>query len=163
MVSGRSVITTSQSAPAVYHDTTRLCEAVVTLWDCHIHADAVRVLSWIFSIYFLLSDGGSPRLVKKTEVVLAIKPLLPTSRGITFVIQPFLSHCSRRSSYFSNLRWNFLQKGTINSITKKNNIHTLLLWLCQKAWRLVEIIYIYIYMCVCVCVCVMTYFWGSLG
>ena len=94
----------TQSAPAVSHDTTRLCQIVVTLWDCQIHADAVRALSWIFSMYFLLSDGGSPRLVRKTEVELAIKPLHPTLIGNTFVIQPFLTHCSRRSSYFSNFR-----------------------------------------------------------
>ena len=95
----------AQSAPVVSHDTTWLCQIVVALWDCQIHTDAVRSLSWIFSMYFLLSDGGSPRLVKKTEVELAIKPLHPTSIGNTFVIQPFLTHCSRRSSYFSNLCW----------------------------------------------------------
>ena len=55
----------THSAPAVSHDTTILCQIVVALWDCQIHADAVRALSWIFSMYFLLSDGGSPRLVKK--------------------------------------------------------------------------------------------------
>ena len=73
-------------------------------------------------MYFLLSDGGSPRLVKKTEVELTIKPLHPTSIGNTFIIQPFLTHCSRRSSYFSNLHWCALSKfssnGTVNSITK---------------------------------------------
>ena len=95
----------TQSAPTVSHDTTRLCQIVVAQWDCQIHADAVRAYSWIFSMYFLLSDGGSPRLVKKTEVELAIKPLHPTSIENTFVIQPFLTHCSRWSSYFSNLRW----------------------------------------------------------
>ena len=93
----------TQSAPTVSHDTTRLCLNIDTLWDCQIHANAVRALSWTFSIYFLLSDGGSPKLVKKTEVELAIKPLHPISIGNTFVIQPFLTHCSRRSSYFSNL------------------------------------------------------------
>ena len=92
-----------QSAPAVSHDTTRLCQIFVPLWDCHIHADPARALSWIFSVYFLMSDGGSPKLVKKTEVDLAIKPTHPTSTGNTFVIQPFLTHCSRRSSYFSYL------------------------------------------------------------
>ena len=81
----------AQSAPAVSHDTTKLYQIVVALWDCQIHADAVRALSWIFSMYFLLSDGGSPRLVKKTEVELAIKPLHPTLIGNTFVIQPFLN------------------------------------------------------------------------
>ena len=94
----------AQSAPAVSHDTTRVCQILVALWDCQIHADAVRALSWIFSMYILLSDGGSPRLVQKTEVESAIKPLHPTSIGNTFVIQPFLTHCSRRSSYFSKLR-----------------------------------------------------------
>ena len=95
----------AQSAPAVSHDTTSLCQIVVTLWDCHIHTDAVRALSWIFFMYFHLSDGGSPRLVKKMEVVFAMKPLHRTSIGNTFVIQPFLAHCSCRSSYFSNLCW----------------------------------------------------------
>ena len=93
----------TQSVPAVSHDTTKLYQIVVALWDCQIHADAVRSKR-IFSMYFLLSDGGSPRLVKKTEVELAIKPLHLTSIGNTFVIQPFLTHCSRRSSYFSYLR-----------------------------------------------------------
>ena len=99
-----------------------LCQIVVALWDCQIHADAVRALSWIFSMYFLLSDGGSSRLVKKTEVDLAIKPLHLTSIGNTFVIQPFLTHCSRRSSYFSNWCWcaqlKFSSKRTVNSIMK---------------------------------------------
>ena len=74
----------AQSAPAVSHDTTRLCQIVVAIWDCQIRADAVRALSWIFSMYFLLSDRGSPRLVKKTEVELAIKPLHPTSLSSHF-------------------------------------------------------------------------------
>ena len=81
----------AQSAPAVSHDTTKLCLIVVTLWDCQINADAVKALSWIFSMYFLFSDEGSPRLVKKTMVELAIKPLHPTSIGNTFVIQPSLT------------------------------------------------------------------------
>ena len=80
----------TQSAPAVSHDTTRLCQIVVALWDCQIHAGAVRALSWIFSMYFLLSNGGCPRLLKKTEVELAIKPLHPTSIGNTFVIYIFI-------------------------------------------------------------------------
>ena len=53
-----------QSARAIIHDNTRLCWIDVTLWDCHIHADAVRALSWIFTMYFLLSDGESPILLK---------------------------------------------------------------------------------------------------
>ena len=90
------------SALAVSHDTTRLCQIVITLWDCHIHTDVIGALSWIFFMYFFLSNGGSPRLVKKTEVESAMKPLHLTSIGNTFVIQPFLTHCSCRSSYFSN-------------------------------------------------------------
>ena len=111
----------AQTDPSVSHDTTSLCQIVVTLWDCHIHAAAVRALSWIFSMYFLLSDGGSPGLVKKTEVELAMKPLHLTLIGNTFIIQPFLTHCSCRSSYFSNLCWcahsKFSSKGIVNSIT----------------------------------------------
>ena len=57
----------AQSAPGVFHDTTRLCHIVVTLWECHVHADAVRALSWIFSMNFLLSDGRSLRLVNKNR------------------------------------------------------------------------------------------------
>ena len=52
----------AQSTPAVTHDTTRLCWIVITLWNCYIQADAVRALSWIFLMYFLLSDGESPRM-----------------------------------------------------------------------------------------------------
>ena len=44
-----------------------------------------------FFWYFLLSDGGSPILIKKTGFELAIKPLHPTWRGNAFVIQPFLT------------------------------------------------------------------------
>ena len=109
----------AQSAPAVSPDTTRVCQIVVNLWDCHIHADAVRVLSWIFFMYFFLSNGGSPRLVKKIEVELVMKPLHPTSIGSKFIIQPFLTHCSRRSSNFFNCTQSkFSSKGTVNSITK---------------------------------------------
>ena len=61
----------TQSAPAVTYDTTRLCWIAVTQWDCHIHVDAVRVLSWII---FMLADGESPRLVKIMEVELVMKP-----------------------------------------------------------------------------------------
>ena len=93
----------THSAPAVTHDTTRHCWIDVTLWDCHIHADSVRDLSWIFFMYFLLSEGESPRSVKNTEVELVMKPQHRNSIGNTFVIQPFLTHRSRRPSYFSNL------------------------------------------------------------
>ena len=92
----------TQKTPAVTHNTTRLCWVVVTLWYCHIHADAVIALSGIFLMYFLLSDGESLRLVKNAKVELVIKPWHPTLIGNTFVIQPFLTHCSHRSSYFSN-------------------------------------------------------------
>ena len=57
-----------------------------------------------FFMYFLLSDGESLGLVKNTKVELVMKPRHPTSIGNTLVIQPFLTHCSHRFSYFSNLR-----------------------------------------------------------
>ena len=57
----------AQSAPAVTQDITRLCWIVITLWDCHIHADAVKALSWIFFRYFFLSNGEPPRLVKNKK------------------------------------------------------------------------------------------------
>ena len=41
---------------------------------------------------FHLSDGGNSRLVKNAEVEMAMKSLLATSIGNTFVIQPFLTH-----------------------------------------------------------------------
>ena len=111
-----------QSAPAVSPDTTRLCQIVVALWDCQIYADAVRALSWIFSMYFLLSDGGSPRWVKKTEVELAIKPLHPTLIGNTFVIQPFQTHFLADVHIFPTYAdvpsRIFFQNGPFYSITK---------------------------------------------
>ena len=111
----------AQSPPAISHDIT-VCQIVITLWDCHIHADVLRVLFWIFSMYLLLSDGGSPRLIKNEEVELVLESLHPTSIGNTFVIQPFLTHCFHRSSYFSNLhscaQSKFSSKGTVYSITK---------------------------------------------
>ena len=58
----------TRGSGSVSHDSTRLCQIVVTLWDFYIHADAVRALSWVFSMHFFLSDGGSPRLVKNAEV-----------------------------------------------------------------------------------------------
>ena len=69
----------TQSVPAVTHDTTRLCWIFITLWDFLINADAVRALSWIYFMYFLLSNGESPRLVKNVEVELQMKPQHPTS------------------------------------------------------------------------------------
>ena len=44
----------SQSTVVVTHYTTRLFGIVVALWDCHIHADAVRAVSWILFYVFLL-------------------------------------------------------------------------------------------------------------
>ena len=76
-------------------------------------------------IYFLLADGESPRLFKYVEWVM--KPQHLTSVGNIFVIQTFLIHYSRRSSYFSNLRrlgqLIFSSKGTVNSAIKKLSLH----------------------------------------
>ena len=118
---GEASLSITQSAQEVSHDTSSLCQIVVALWDCQIHVDAVTALSWIFSMYFILSVGGSLRLFKKTEVELAINPCI-RPRGNTLVIKPHMTQCSRRSSYFSNFRWcaqsKFSSKGTVNSETK---------------------------------------------
>ena len=82
------------SAPAVTHDTIRLCWNDFTVCHCYIHADAVRAMSRILFMSFLLSDGESWRMVKNTEDELEKKSRHQTS----IVIQPFLTHCSRRSS-----------------------------------------------------------------
>ena len=93
----------TQSAPAVIHNTTILCWIVITLEDCYIHTDAVRALSGIFFMHFLLSERESSRLVKNAKVELVMKPQLLTPIGNILVIKPFLTHSSHRSSYFSNL------------------------------------------------------------
>ena len=72
----KASLSLTQSAPVVTHDTTRLYWIDVTLWDYHIHADAVSTLSWNSFMYFLLSDGESPRLVKNTEVELVVTGLV---------------------------------------------------------------------------------------
>ena len=107
----------AQSTPAVSHVTKRFCQIVVTLWDCHIRADAVRALSWISFMYFHLSDGGSPRLFTKTEAELVMKPLHPTSIGTTFLIKPFLTHVLVNPHIFPTYAGvpcrNFLQEGPL--------------------------------------------------
>ena len=92
-----------------------------TSWDCHIHTDAVRALSWIIFMYFLLSDGESPRLVKNTEVELVMKPRHLTLIGNTLVIQPFLTLFSQIIIFFQLILMypvRFSSKGTVNSIMK---------------------------------------------
>ena len=107
---------------AISHYTIRLCWIVVHQWNFHIHADAVRALSWIFLLYFLLSDGESPKLVTNMRDELVMKLRHSTLIGSTLVIQPFLTHCAHKSSNFSNLCWyalsKFSSKGAINSMTK---------------------------------------------
>ena len=109
-----------QRAPAVFHNTTRLYWMVFNLYECHIRSDAVTALSWIFCSYISSSLlFTSPSLVKNVEVEFEIKPWHPISRGNISVDQPFLTHCSRRSSYFSNLHWcaqlMLTSKGIVNS------------------------------------------------
>ena len=91
----------TQATPAVSHNITRLYWIVFVLYECHIRWDAVTVLLWIF----LYIPRESPSLVRNVEVEFKIKPWHPISRGYMSVDQPFLTNCSRRSSYFSNLRW----------------------------------------------------------
>ena len=85
--------------------------------------------SSISFMYFFFADGESSRLPKNTEVELIMEPWPATSIRITSVILPFLTRCSRRSSYFSILRWraphNFPKKGRLTqwwnifNLTKK--------------------------------------------
>ena len=56
-----------------------------------------------FFMPFLKSYWGSPRLVKNAEDELVKKPRHPTLIGNALVIQPFLTHYYRRSSYFFQL------------------------------------------------------------
>ena len=57
----------TQSVTAITHDTTRLYWIDVTLWDFHIHTDAVRVLSWISYVFplacFLCPTAVAIRLI----------------------------------------------------------------------------------------------------
>ena len=94
----------TQGAPAVSHNTTGLYWMAFDLYECHIRSDAVTALFWIFFIYSFFFAGESPSLVKNVEVAFEIKPRHLISRGNISVDQPFLIHCSRRSSYFSNFR-----------------------------------------------------------
>ena len=109
----------TQGAPVVSHNTTRLYWMVFDLYECLIRSDAVTVLFWIFFIYSLFSAGESLSLVKNVEVEFEIKPRHPISRGNMSVDQPFLIHCSCRSSYFSNFRWcaqsMLVSEGIVNS------------------------------------------------
>ena len=43
-----------QSALAVINDITRLCWIDVTLWDCHIHANAVSLILDLFYVFPLV-------------------------------------------------------------------------------------------------------------
>ena len=74
----------------------------------------------VFFINSLFSAGEGLSLVKNVEVEFEIKPRHPISRGNMFVDQPFFTHCSRRSSYPSNLPWcaqsMLTSKGIINAI-----------------------------------------------
>ena len=110
----------TQSAPAVSHHTTRLYWMVFVLYECHIRSDAVTVLFWIFFIYSFSSAGECPSLVKNVEVEFEIKLRRPISRRNMSVDQPFLTLCSRMSSYFSNLHWcaqpMLTPKGIVNSV-----------------------------------------------
>ena len=119
----QSIITTNPVPPpvSISHNTMRLYWMVFNLYECHIRSDAVTVLFWIFFfIYSLFSAGESPSLVINVEVEFEIKPRHQISRGNMSVDQPFLTHCSRRSSYFSNLRWcaqsMLASKGIVNSV-----------------------------------------------
>ena len=90
----------TQSVPAVTHNTTRLCWLTSL---CGIAISTLMQLESYLGSFLYIFSCLSPRLVKNTELELVMKPRHPTSIGNTLVIQPFLTHCSHRSSYFSNL------------------------------------------------------------
>ena len=119
---GWSIITNSPQRPC----SNLRCKQ--NLLDCH-HFMGLPYSRWYilnfildFFMHFLLSDGERTRLVKNAEVELVIKPRHATSIGNTLVIQLFFTYCSRRSSYFSNLRWcaqsKFSSKETLKLTTE---------------------------------------------
>ena len=42
----------TQSIPAVHHEITYFCWFVFSLWECHIHVDAVKALFGLFLFFF---------------------------------------------------------------------------------------------------------------
>ena len=97
----------------VTHNTTRPYWIGVTQWDCHIHTDAVRALSWIFFYIFPLVWWWKSKISQEYGGGVGNETLA----GNTLVIQPFLTLCSCRSSIFPTytdvLSWNFLKKGSL--------------------------------------------------
>ena len=51
---GRRIITITQGAPTVSHNTTKLYWMVFNMYECHIRSDAVTALFWIFFYIFPL-------------------------------------------------------------------------------------------------------------
>ena len=92
----------SQCDLAVAHNATRLYWMVFDRYEGYIRSDAVTVLFWIFYKFSLFSAGESLSLIKNVEFEFEIKSRHPISRGNMYVEQSLLTHCSRRSSYFSN-------------------------------------------------------------
>ena len=124
MTRGRSIITTNPGRPSSisqYYQT--LLDGIWSVrlpYPLRCSYSLVLDLFYIYIyIYSRFSAGESPSLVKKVEVEFEIKPRHPISRGNMSVDQPFLTHCSRTSSYFSNLCWctqsMLTSKGIVNS------------------------------------------------
>ena len=113
----------TQSAPAVTHDTTRLCWIDVTQWDCYIHADAVRTLSWIFFYVIPLVSWRKSKISQEYGGWVA-NETSASALDRKYIGYLAISHIlfSQILIFFSNLRCcaksKFSSKATVNSITK---------------------------------------------
>ena len=70
----------------ILHSSARCKHWVLSKGLTKSNADAVKALSWIFLMYFLLFDGERPRLVKNMVVELVMKPHHLTLIGNILVI-----------------------------------------------------------------------------
>ena len=106
----------AQSTPAVSYNKTRLCWIVVTLWDCHIHADIVRALSWIFFMYFILSEWIESKISEECGGWVG-NETSASNLNWKYIGYPaifdtlFLPDLHIFPTYADVPSWNFLQKG----------------------------------------------------
>ena len=110
----------AQSGPAVTPNTTRLCWINVTLWDCHIHADAVRVLSWNFFYIFPLVWWRKSKISQEYRDWVGHETSA-SDLYWKYVCFPAISHTlfSQILIFFQlTLMSKFSLKGVVNSITK---------------------------------------------
>ena len=112
-----------QSAPAVTHDTTRLCWIVVTLWDCHINADAIIVdIFYVFPLVWR----------RKSKISQECRSWVGNETSTSDLDRKYIGYPAISDTLFSqiliffSLRWcaqsKFSSKETINAITKIFNL-----------------------------------------